>query len=533
MTSIIPAPSKITNGHGDDVALDASSWISGASEFPLPADWLRSGLERFAGVRLAESESTGTKITLRTGPVNELMPISIGVRADGGEPHSEGYVITVDGGEIIIEGMTSEAVFRGATSLIQKAALSRTGASVVIEPAQVIDAPRFAWRGLSFDVVRCFHPVDTVKKVIDLLALYKMNVLHLHLTDTEGWRFQVDNWPNLTAISGQTARDNRPGGFYTAEDYAEIVQYAADRYITVVPEFDSPGHTASVLKAYPEFAAEGILDTPEAMHYLHPDQPDVSTLLADVYAAMAAATPGDRLHIGGDEAIAMDHDTFKRYIELALPLARQTGKGVVAWQEAARGGLAEGDLLQLWIPDFLINKMKEVRENPNSGGFGSLDPQVAAAFIELLAEADKDLPLGLDQGANVVISLATWLYLDTRYTETSADPGQQAMLDRLGLPSSVYGNGTVADSFNWEPATIAPGLSTDRIAGVEGAIWCETIENADDLFFQLLPRLAGVSEKAWSEHREWDDYRARLADQPVFWDAMGLTWFRSSVVWES
>jgi hexosaminidase len=99
------------------------------------------------------------------------------------------------------------------------------------------------------------------------------------------------------------------------------------------------------------------------------------------------------------------------------------------------------------------------------------------------------------------------------------------------MKSDNYGNGTVADSYNWDPSTILPELPTNRVAGVEAAIWCETIEDESDLFFQLLPRLAGVAEKAWSEHREWEDHRARLADQPLFWDAIGLTYFRSSVVW--
>src|SRR5699024_3579023 len=248
---------------------------------------------------------------------------------------------------------------------------------------------------------------------------------------------------------------------------------------------------------------------------------------------MAEASNGNRIHVGGDEAIAMDHETFKNYIDLALPIAGSTGKGIVAWQEAARGGLAEGDLMQVWIPEYLIENMQRRINNPSAEDLKLAENPVMRAFAKLLAAADKDLGLGLDAGANVIVSPATQIYLDTKYVEPSVDPAQNVLQERLGLPQNVYGQGTVEDSYDWDPAAILPGLPVDRIAGVEAAIWCETIESEDDVFFQLLPRLAGVAEKAWSEHREWDDYRARLAQQPVFWDAMGLPWFKSSVVWNS
>lgn len=531
MTTIVPAPHHTRATEGSTVNIDTSSWIDAGDHAALAADWLRRGLQTLAGVHLAETSATGPKISLRIGVVNELMPITTGVRADGGNPHCEGYKITIGDREITIEGMSPEAVFRGATSLIQKAALAAHSGTLALEAGTVIDAPRLAWRGLSLDVVRCFHPVSTVKKVIDLLALYKMNVLHLHLTDTEGWRYHVNAWPLLTEVSGQTARNDRSGGYYTPDEFAEIVQYASDHYITVVPEFDSPGHTASVLRAYPELAAEGITAMPDAMHYLHPAQPGVADLLTDVYSAMAEAVNGDRIHIGGDEAIAMEHATFQQYIELALPLARNTGKGIVAWQEAARGGLAEGDLMQLWIPPFLIEDIKRRMENPTAEDLERAKDPVVKAFVELFSTADEDLGKGLDAGADVIISLATQLYLDTKYIEESTDAAQRERQDRVGMRQDVYGQGTVEESYNWDPTTVMAELPVNRIAGVEAAIWCETIEGEDDLFFQLLPRLAGVAEKAWSDHREWDDYRARLAQQPQLWDAMGLTYFRSSVVW--
>jgi hexosaminidase len=274
-------------------------------------------------------------------------------------------------------------------------------------------------------------------------------------------------------------------------------------------------------------------NAPEAMRFLDPDMPGVWDLVGAVYAEMARVHPGARIHIGGDEAIAMDEDSFARYMETALPAARATGKGIVAWQETARAGFAEGDLMQWWISPHLVEVVRRASENPENSPFAKAfpDPAVGEAFVKLLLQAPEDLPKALAQGANVIISRADKLYLDTKYPEPSADPEQEADHQRVGLPQTVYGNGTVQDSYEWDPATLDSGLPVDRIAGIEGAIWCETITDERDLMMQLLPRLPGVAEKGWSYPREWADYLPRLGAQRQYWDAMNLNYFVSSVVW--
>jgi hexosaminidase len=360
-----------------------------------------------------------------------------------------------------------------------------------------------------------------------------MNVLHLHLTDAEGWRFNVPEYPALTEVSGQTARDGRPGGYFSQDDYAGILEYASARFITLVPEFDSPGHTASVLRAYPQLCSHEMHDAPEAMRFLDPDIPGVWELVGAVYAEMARVHPGARIHIGGDEAIAMDEDSFTRYMETALPAARATGKGIVAWQETARAGFAEGDLMQWWISPHLVEVVRRASEDPENSPFAKTfpDPAVGEAFVKLLLQAPEDLPKALAQGADVIVSRADKLYLDTKYHEPSADPKQEADHQRVGLPQTVYGNGTVQDSFEWDPATLDARLPVDRIAGIEGAIWCETITDERDLMMQLLPRLPGIAEKGWSDPREWAEYHPRLASQRRLWGAMEVNYFVSSVVW--
>jgi hexosaminidase len=481
-----------------------------------------------------ETDGAGVGAGIVFGIDKELVidvPMS-GVRADDQPVNVERHALTVTRDGIQVTGATPEGLFRGATTLLHLIAGSARAGSATLPGMSIADAPRFAWRGLSLDVVRTFHPLTTVTKVVDLLALYKMNVLHLHLTDSEGWRFPVPDYPDLTAISGTTARDNRPGGWYSQEEYAAILDYAAERFVTIVPEFDSPGHAASVLRAYPDLATDEMRAARESMQYLDPDNPGTWDLVHAVYAEMAGVHPGGRIHIGGDEAIAMSPVDFATYMSMALTLARSTGKGIVAWQETARAGFAPGDLMQWWISPHFIELVRRASATPGGGGFMAyLGEEERQAFFALILKAPGDLPSAVNQGAGIIVSRADVLYLDTSYPERSIDPAQDALRQDIGIPPTVYGNGTIQDAYAWDPANLDAALSFERIAGIEAAVWCERIRDDQELMLQLLPRLPGIAEKGWSDIRDWTDYQPRLAAQPHFWDAMGVPYFRSSVVW--
>lgn len=532
--NVIPAPRSNEPVSGVTIPITGATGVDANDATLEPViDWFLANVADFAGIELSSTAEESLAITFELASDLPSDITTLGVRADGDAIDVERYSLDISSEGIRIAGATPEGIFRGATTLLHLIADAAQDGAAELGGASISDAPRFAWRGLSMDVVRSFHPVDTVKKVIDLLALYKMNVLHLHLTDAEGWRFEVPEYPRLIGISGQTARDGRPGGYYSHEEYANILEYAAARFVTVMPEFDSPGHTASVLRAYPELGSEEMHASPEPMRYLDPDIPGVWDLVGAVYAEMARVHPGARIHIGGDEAIAMDEESFSRYMETALPMARATGKGIVAWQETARAGFSGSDLMQWWIPPHLVEMVRRASEDPDNSMFANAfpDPEVGKAFVKLLLQAPEDLPKALSQGADVIISRADKLYLDTKYPEPSANAGQEADHQRVGLPQMVYGNGTVQDSYEWDPATLDAELPIERIAGIEGAIWCETILDQRDLTMQLLPRLPGIAEKGWSEPRDWADYHPRLAVQRRFWDTMEVNYFVSSVVW--
>jgi hexosaminidase len=536
IVTIIPAPRDVrfSGREAPCTIMSSSAIVAGDPSLQPVADWLREQTDRLASIPLAEGEGTGPTIELVLVPDLSTEISTSGVRADDEDPRRELHSIEISEGGVRITGRTAEAVFRGATSLLHLLVHAADNSAATLEALSIIDAPRYAWRGLSLDVVRAFHPVETVKKVIDVLALYKMNVLHMHLTDSEGWRFDVPDYPDLTAIAGKTAAGDRPGGYYTQDDYAEILDYASSRHITVVPEFDSPAHTASVLRAYPELGTPEMHAAADSMQFLDPANPAVWDLVEAVYREMARVHPGARLHVGGDEALSMDEETFAAYLETSLPMARATGKGIVAWQETSRAGFSDGDLMQLWIPDFFVNRVQTAVDEEGETWIDRSfpDPEVREAFIRLFLQAPDDVPKALAGGADVIISLADKLYLDTRYPEPSADPAQEDQHQSIGLPPSVYGNGTVQEAYDWDPETIEPDLPPERIAGIEGAIWCETIEDEDGLLFQLLPRLPGVAEKGWSDLHAWDQYVPRLASQRHIWDTMGLSYFLSSVVWQ-
>ena len=475
-------------------------------------------------------------VSVELHPGGDLIPLAAGDRADGrrGGDADERYSLEISSTGATVRGATAEAVHRGLTTLRQLISASAVGEAAAVPAQTILDGPRFGWRGLSLDVSRTFHSAETVRRVIDMCSLYKLNVLHLHLTDDQGWRFEVPGWPLLTEVGAAGALGDREGGHYTPADVADLVSYAAERFVTVVPEVDLPGHTAAVFAAYPELApepapqselaqAQGI-----AIGTLDLERGRTRELVRDALAAAAQQFHTSAvLHVGGDEAFGMAPEDHAAFVDFTLATVRGLGRRAIGWQEAARGHVGAEEIIQYWIEPNQLNAMFE-------GGGPTEALPLPAEILELVAANLRvsfgDVPAALAKDARILVSSNRTLYLDRPHADEAPTEFQEAQRARVGL--RAYPAATLRELVEWDPVDETPGIEDDsRLAGVEAAIWCETVTNRDDLEFLLLPRLAGVGERAWSSApTEWDEYVTRLGPASRVWSSRGWNWFRAASV---
>jgi hexosaminidase len=326
------------------------------------------------------------------------------------------------------------------------------------------------------DVARHFFGVDDVKRFVDLIAEHGFNRLHLHLTDDQGWRIEIRSWPRLSRIGGATQVGGGPGGWYTQEQYAGLVEHAAERGVVVVPEVDLPGHVNAAVVAYPELSLPGLstdvyTGTDVGFSCLDVTSPRVLEFVDDVMRELAELTPGPYVHMGGDEVFEIAHEDYVRFVERVCALVRAHGKRPVGWEEIARSSLEAGTVVQHWKK-----------------------PELAAA-----ARA---------QGAEVIMSPGSRTYLDHKYDETT----------ELGTKWAGYVS--VRDTYDWDPGDVL---------GVEAAIWTETLATMSDVEYMAFPRLLALAEVASrpQAERDWEDFRARLGARGPELAARGVGFFRA------
>ena len=400
----------------------------------------------------------------------------------------EGYELSITSDSVLIRANQPAGLFYGVQTLRQLLPAHQSE-SVTLPALSIRDIPRFAWRGAMLDVARHFFGVEDVKRYIDLISHYKMNVLHLHLSDDQGWRIEIHSWPRLTEIGGSTQVGGDRGGYYTQQQYKEIVEYARSRYVTIVPEIDTPGHTNAALASYAELNS-----SEEAPALYEGTQVGFSTLwinneityqfLDDVIGELAALTPSPYIHIGGDEARSTPEEDYKYFIKRLQEIVVSHGKTAVGWSEIGETELLPGTIAQIWIP----------------AGYES----------------------ARRQGAKIILSPASKVYLDMKY-----DAASPLGLDWAGLIS-------VKDAYDWEPGKYMEGLEESDILGIEAPLWTETIVTMQEIEYMAFPRLPGIAELAWSpEGQSWEEYRERLAIHGEHMEAMGIHFFKSpDVDWE-
>ncbi|MEY4174832.1 MAG: hypothetical protein RI900_1997, partial [Actinomycetota bacterium] len=274
--------------------------------------------------------------------------IELDIHPDRSDLGDEGYQILVADDGAAVVAATPHGLWNGVCTLVQWVDDDR------LPGCEIVDGPRFPWRGAMLDVARHFFTVEEVKRFITVIARYKLNRLHLHLTDDQGWRIDIPGWPALARHGGSTATNGDPGGHYTLDDWREIVEHGERHFVTVVPEIDMPGHTNAALASVPELNVDGVcppLYTGKQVGFssLRMHLPATERFVHDVVQTMAAITPGPWLHIGGDEAHSTEHDEYVSFIELLQREVAATGKHLVAWEEAGAAPLHRDTLLQHWL----------------------------------------------------------------------------------------------------------------------------------------------------------------------------------------
>ncbi len=484
--NLIPLPAKVTPTEGV-FRLKKGTVIyvsNGSDEAFRVGDYLSGFLHTATGYKLPVKATNKTK-----GKKDIFLFLS----RDREELGKEGYVLRVTPEMISITAWQPAGLFYGTQTLrqllpdeIEKKSVQRV--SWEVPAGTITDKPEYAYRGAMLDVARHFFPPEDVKAYMDMLAFFKINILHLHLSDDQGWRIEIKSWPKLTEIGGSTEVGGGKGGFYTREEYKDLVKYASDRFITIIPEIDMPGHTNAALASY------GVLNCDNKPRKLYTgidvgfstlciSKDTVYRFIDDVMGELAALTPGPWIHIGGDESHATPMKDYIPFIERTQQIVWAHKKYVIGWDEIANATIDKSTVIQYW--DNNENTLKGVR-----------------------------------QGAKVIMSPASRTYLDMQYDSTCT----------LGLHWSGYVE--VDKAYDWDPATLVPGVEKKNILGVESPLWTETITNMKELEYMVFPRLAGHAEIGWTpaSERKCDDYKIRLGHFASRFDAMGINFYHSPLI---
>jgi len=446
---------------------------------------------------------------IKTKQVSSDTSIVLDISTEGTPDHEEGYLLTVTPAQVKIKARTSHGLFYGVQTLLQllppaiafeDPTLVPADVEWVIPAVRIEDYPRYEYRGMHLDVARHFFTVDFIKKYLDLMAMQKMNRFHWHLTEDQGWRIEIKQYPKLTEVgawrdstiighSGSGKYDNiRYGGFYTHAEVKEIVQYANDRYITVIPEIEMPGHSSAALEAYPSLGCE-----PEKDYKVQSDwgvfediycpSEETFTFLENVLTEVMDLFPSEYIHIGGDEApktawenselaqqvikregLEDEHELQSYFITRIEKFLNSKGRQIIGWDEILEGGLAPNATVMSWR---------------------GIEGGIEAA----------------QQGHNVVMTPTSHVYLDYYQANPETEP------------LAIGGFTTLEKTYSYEPT---PDTLTQEeskyILGAQGNVWTEYMHTGEKVEYMAYPRAVALAEVVWSpkEKRNWFSFWGRL-----------------------
>ncbi|HEX6446103.1 MAG TPA: family 20 glycosylhydrolase [Streptosporangiales bacterium] len=521
---IIPKPVSMTAGHGtffltphtrivpsgrgaSGVAASLAGYLRPATGYPLQ---VRAGQARPGDIAISTRD-----------------PGSLGDDTSG-----EGYQLDVTRGGVLLQAPTAHGLFDGVQTIRQLLPPWITSTTVRSGPwtmpaVHVVDYPRYRYRGLMLDIARHYESPAAAMRLLDQAAAYKINTFHLHLSDDQGFRLVINGFPNLAKIGGQGSvgtggRTMDPGGYWTQDDYRAFVAYAKARFVTVVPEVDSPGHNNAIimseyddvanplLNGHPQDINCGKNDPPQwnytgAVGYsaMCPESQNTWTIMSAIIQQLSELTPGPYYHVGGDEvpSTILTQDRYAAFLNTEAPIVRAQGKAVMGWAEIAGQGTALGTptVAEYW--------------NPASGSSAG-----TATATEAVAK-----------GMQIVMAPATHAYLDQKYVAGSSG----SVPPSLGLSWACSRGCDVDQFYNWNPGGYVTGVTDDNVIGVEGAIWGETTTDLDDVDYMVFPRLPALAEVAWSPAADrsgttsaaYQDFVGRLAAQGARFLASGTNFY--------
>lgn len=420
----------------------------------------------------------------------------------------EGYELSITEDLVRIKANTGAGIFYGVQTVRQLLPASietnaHRGATHTLPCVDIRDSPRYRWRGFMLDESRHFFGKTRVKKTLDIMAFYKLNRFHWHLTDTPGWRLEIRKYPKLTSLGSQgdwTSPEN-PGGFYTQEDIKEIVQYASNRHIVVVPEIDMPGHATAANRAYPEHSGGGTEKHPDFT--FNPGKEATYQYLTDILKETIDLFPSPWIHFGGDEVsfaikswndnahvqALMKQESLDTLYEVETYFNRrmanvihELGRTTLGWDEVVDAGLEPEKTVVMW---WRHNKPEQLTK-------------------------------AIEQGFDVVLCPRIPCYFDFIQHDTH----------KFGRTWKGFCDLKRVYQYPEEPASLRP-ISQTQILGIQGNLWTERVHNAQRFDYMTYPRLSALAEAAWTkpENKSYDGYTSRLRGHLKRYDVWGIGYF--------
>jgi hexosaminidase len=520
--SIIPQPVSLKAGSGLYTLTAATTVSYDKAEGKAVAQLFSDKLSVPAGFKMKIAQG-------KTGAVQ----FNLNAKADE-KLGKEGYTLVATPKSVIVTANSDAGLYYGLQTLYQLLPAEVEGkvptkVKMTVPAVSITDYPRFAWRGLMLDVSRHFRTKEEVKQYIDEMVMFKLNTLHWHLTDDQGWRIEIKSLPRLTEVGAWRVErfghfgDRIPpnpgekatvGGFYTQDDIREIVKYAADRHVTIVPEIDVPGHSMAAIAAYPELSctkdpntqvnpgsnfAEWPGDGTFRMfidNTLNPSDDKVYEFLDKVFTEVAALFPNPYIHVGGDECYkgfwekdsgcqalmkklnVTEVEKLQGYFVNRLePMLKAKGKKLLGWDEILEGGVS---------PEATVMSWRGIQ-----GG-------ITAAKM----------------GHDVVMTPTTFAYIDYTQGDPSVDP-------------PIYASLRMKKCYSFNP--VPEGVDAKYILGGQGNLWSEQLPTIRSVFYMTYPRACALSEDFWSpnEVKNWDNFAERIQNQFARFDAEGISYSKA------